>query len=118
VAVSHRLPAVTGNRRDEARGASPSPALEAQRTGLVKRPKTGDLGRSARLPCESPHFTGGASISDGYVKKDGEMLVLRHPESGFPHSTFCFCIENTICCAAVARTRQKSARTLPGLRRL
>jgi len=41
-----------GTGGNEARGASPPPALEAQRTGLVKRPKIGDSGRSARLPFE------------------------------------------------------------------
>jgi hypothetical protein len=46
------------------RGAqAPRQPIEAQRTGLVNRPKIGDLGRSARLPANSdrrrnqPHST-------------------------------------------------------------
>src|SRR5688500_81485 len=49
VAVPHGLPAVTGTRRNGRQRKLP-PSPEAQRTGLVIRPKNGDLGRSARLP--------------------------------------------------------------------
>ena len=58
VAVPDRLPAVTGETGGERGGRrEPPPGLEAQRTGLVIRPKNGDLGRSASFQ-GSPYLTG------------------------------------------------------------
>ena len=54
VAVSHRLPAVTGETEGKRGGGEGPRRPEAQRTGLVIRPKNGDLGRSARLPQDDP----------------------------------------------------------------
>ena len=50
MAVPHRLPAVTGETEGKRGGGEGPRRPEAQRTGLVIRPKNGDLGRSARLP--------------------------------------------------------------------
>src|SRR5262249_21063603 len=70
VAVSHRFPAVTGSRRQRGAGREPPPGLEAQRTGLVIRPKNGDLGRSARLPLrKEPNLPARADANSG--KKHG-----------------------------------------------
>ena len=50
MAVPHRLPAVSRKARGDGAEAQASAGPEAQRTGLVIRPKNGNLGRSARLP--------------------------------------------------------------------
>ena len=52
MAVSDRLPAVTGQTGVKRGGGEGPRRPEALRTGLVIRPKNGDLGRSARLPAK------------------------------------------------------------------
>ena len=64
MAVSHGVPAVTGDPKKRA-GAKAPASLEAQRTGLVQSAQENeDLGRSARLPFENAHSTGRPGAPD------------------------------------------------------